>query len=97
MGVSIVAIKSGAEGTRAYTRDARVTRIVDPVTGGDSIGAGDSFDAGFLAAWLRNLPLETCLEIGNRCGRAVASRVGGLAGQITWEKVISQIDLKKHK
>ena len=87
LGVQVVAIKAGAEGARAYTPTTHLTRGVTPVSGGDSIGAGDSFDAGFLAGWLRGLPLETCLEIGTLCGRAVASQVGGLAGQVTWEEV----------
>ena len=42
-------------------------------------------DAGFLAGWLRGLPLDHCLTIASRCGRAVASKSGGLQGQLTWE------------
>jgi sugar/nucleoside kinase (ribokinase family) len=59
-----------------------------PVTGGDSIGAGDSFAAGFLAGWLRGLPLKECLRIAAVCGSSVASKTGGLAGQLRWDEVI---------
>lgn len=86
-GVGVVTVKAGAKGARVYTRDARLERPVEPVSGGDSIGAGDSFDAGFLAGWLRGLPLERCLEIGMACGRSVASKIGGVAGQLTWAEV----------
>ena len=84
-GVRVVALKAGAKGARIFTPDVRLERAVVPVSGGDSIGAGDSFDAGFLAGWLRGLPLERCLEIGMACGRAVASKIGGVAGQLSWD------------
>lgn len=87
MGVQIVTLKNGSKGARIVTRETSIERPVVPVTGGDSIGAGDSFDAGFLAGWLRGMPLERCLEIGMACGRGVASRIGGVAGQPTWEQL----------
>ena len=49
----------------------------------DTTGAGDSFDAGFLSAYLRNTRLTDCLRIGNACGALSATRVGGTAGQPT--------------
>jgi len=61
--------------------------VVPPAVGGDSVGAGDSFDAGFLAGWLRGLPLKQCLDVACHCGRSVASAIGGLQGQPTWEAV----------
>jgi len=84
-GVRVVALKAGAKGARIYTPSEQLERPVIPVSGGDSIGAGDSFDAGFLAGWLRGLPLERCLEIGMACGRSVASKIGGVAGQLNWD------------
>jgi sugar/nucleoside kinase (ribokinase family) len=87
LGVRLVTIKNGSKGARLISRDTSIERPVQPVTGGDSIGAGDSFDAGFLAGWLRGLPLERCLEIGMACGRGVASRIGGVAGQPFWHDV----------
>ena len=86
-GVRIVTLKNGSKGARVITRETSLERPVVPVSGGDSIGAGDSFDAGFLAGWLRGLPLERCLEIGMACGRGVAGQIGGVAGQPTWEEL----------
>lgn len=87
LGVRVVVIKRGAQGAAAYTAQGCLEQGVTPVSGGDSIGAGDSFDAGFLAGWLRGLPLERCLAIAAACGRSVAAQVGGLAGQPRWEDV----------
>jgi sugar/nucleoside kinase (ribokinase family) len=88
-GVRIVTIKAGARGAQVYAGLAVLERGVAPVTGGDSIGAGDSFDAGFLSGWLRGLPLGACLEIASACGRSVASQIGGLAGQLKWDEVLA--------
>ncbi len=81
-GVRLVTVKLGADGALVDDGQASLQRKVAPVSGGDSIGAGDSFDAGFLAGWLRGLPLERCLELACACGSSVAAKVGGLAGQL---------------
>jgi sugar/nucleoside kinase (ribokinase family) len=86
-GVSMVTIKAGANGAAAYAPGNQWQRAAVPVKLGDSIGAGDSFDAGFLAGWLRGMPVDDCLRIAAACGSSVASRVGGLAGQLRWEDV----------
>ena len=85
MGTKYVIIKQGENGAMASDGNHTITERVDPVTGGDSIGAGDSFDAGFLAGWLNKMRLEECIHIGCICGRSVAASVGGIEGQPTWE------------
>ena len=85
-GVKVVTVKAGARGAAVYSAGGKFKRGVEPVRGGDSIGAGDSFDAGFLAGWLHGLDLERCLKVGMACGRAVAAKIGGLAGQLTWKE-----------
>jgi sugar/nucleoside kinase (ribokinase family) len=57
---------------------------VDPI---DSTGAGDSFDAGFLHAWLRDLPLFDCLRWGSACGSLSTRSIGGTAGQASASEV----------
>jgi sugar/nucleoside kinase (ribokinase family) len=96
-GASLIAIKRGAQGARLYAGgDVLDCAAVAPAAsdhGGaaDSVGAGDSFDAGFLAAWLRKMPLARCLEMACACGRAVAGAAGGLAGQLAWDEVQQQV------
>ncbi len=86
-GVSLVAVKRGSEGASVYGGAERLHREVIPVSGGDSVGAGDSFDAGFLASWLRGLPLDRCLDIACCCGQAVAEAIGRLSGQPDWNTI----------
>lgn len=84
-GVSLVALKEGQAGASLYHKEEEYRLRLSPATGGDTIGAGDSFDAGLLAGWLRGLSLDQCLAIASRCGRSVAGKSGGLQGQLTWE------------
>ena len=80
--VSTLVIKRDLRGAAAWQGGREVAATVEPApSGGDGIGAGDSFGAGFLAAWLAGQPLETCLQIGCQCGRGAASAIGGTRGQ----------------
>lgn len=87
IGVAITAIKLGTDGAVMAAGNQRFSCVLPEVTGGDSIGAGDSFDAGLLAGWLRGLPMADCLKIASHCGREAASQVGGLSGQPDWAQV----------
>jgi sugar/nucleoside kinase (ribokinase family) len=51
---------------------------VSPV---DTTGAGDSFAAGFVHAFLSGRDLHGCLLEGNACGALSTLQVGGTGGQ----------------
>lgn len=75
--VPLVAMKRGAGGAligRGNERFSAAPVCVSPV---DTIGAGDSFDAGFLAAWLRGADAATCGRAGNIAGALSTLRPGG--------------------
>jgi sugar/nucleoside kinase (ribokinase family) len=88
LGTNVIAVKQGSKGALVSDDQLTYPCTVEPVSGGDSVGAGDSFDAGFLAGWLRGMPLDKALKLGCACGRSVASQVGGVKGQLTWEEAI---------
>jgi len=84
LGPGVVAVKLGAAGALAVTADGRVGRVAAvPVEPVDTTGAGDSFDAGFLAAWLAGRSLDACLAIGAACGALSTRGIGGTAAQPT--------------
>ena len=75
--VSLVVMKRGQNGVLAR-RGKEVFEATPPKTGMvDSIGAGDSFDAGFLHRYVRGESLEECLRFGNLTGAFSTSRQGG--------------------
>ncbi len=65
---SAVVVKNGAEGAMANFGTMGFRSKAFEVTPLDTTGAGDSFNAGFLAAYLQNMPIKTCLRWGNYCG-----------------------------
>ena len=78
-----IALKRGAEGALVATATGSFMAPVEPVERVvDAIGAGDSFDAGFVAAWLSGLPLPECATWANACGRASTQAQGGIQGQL---------------
>lgn len=79
--VPITVVKMGAKG--AMLRSGEVSLHVDApdVQVVDSIGAGDSFDAGFVYGYLKGLSLKQCLEIGIICGSLNTTKPGGISGQ----------------
>ena len=75
----LVVLKSGAEGSFAYTAAGMIhapALVVDPI---DTTGAGDCFNAGFMAAYLRGDALETQLRLGNICGGLSTTAHGTIA------------------
>lgn len=81
--VQCAVIKRGPRGAMAIQNGAIAIHSGFKVNALDTTGAGDSFDAGFVSAYLRKAPLTECVRIGNACGALSATRVGGTAGQPT--------------
>jgi len=85
--VNCAVIKRGARGATAMQSEKRFNDSGFKIRAVDTTGAGDSFDAGFLSAYLRKAPLDECLRIGNACGALSAMSVGGTAGQPTQQEL----------
>jgi len=73
----LVVIKRGAQGVIA--RQGRATFSDAPKTDTfvDAVGAGDSFDAGFIHQFIRGAKIEDCLKFGNVAGALSVIRAGG--------------------
>ena len=78
-GVRAVALKLGASGAALLCDGTIWLREAYPVNPVDTTGAGDCFDAGFIAAWLQGESPETCLQIANTCGALSTRRLGGIS------------------
>ncbi len=84
LGARVVAVKLGASGALAVTGGRPAVRCPAlPVQPVDTTGAGDAFDAGFVAAWLAGRSLEASLSLGVACGSLSTLGIGGTATQPT--------------
>jgi sugar/nucleoside kinase (ribokinase family) len=77
----VVAVKCGPAGAVAVEGEEAVRAAAPAVDVADTIGAGDAFDAGFVAARLSGWPLERCLRLGVACGSLSTRAVGGTSAQ----------------
>ncbi len=75
--VPVVVVKLGERGAMAQRGAERFVSPPVKVDLVDAVGAGDSFDAGFLHQYLRGADLETCLANGNLAGALSTTRAGG--------------------
>jgi sugar/nucleoside kinase (ribokinase family) len=88
----VVVVKDGADGGFAASPDGSVVRapglVLDVV---DTTGAGDSFDAGFLAAWLDQRPLAEAVRWAAVAGSLSTRGAGGTGGQATRAEVVAEL------
>jgi sugar/nucleoside kinase (ribokinase family) len=73
----LVIMKRGEKGAIAR-RGSEIVEASSPrIAAVDTIGAGDSFDAGFLHQFIRGAKIEECLRYGNLAGALSTTRSGG--------------------
>jgi fructokinase len=88
-GVKVVLVTEGAKGATAYTARGKVTVSAPKIVVADTVGAGDTFNAGFLAALdragllskaavaeLSEEALRDALSLGTRAAAVTCSRAG---------------------
>jgi sugar/nucleoside kinase (ribokinase family) len=78
----LVVVKAGPEGAYAVQPDGEVTTTAGPSAAVvDTTGAGDTFDAAFVDAWLDGAGIPAALHRGAQAGALAVQSVGGTAGQ----------------
>jgi sugar/nucleoside kinase (ribokinase family) len=76
-------VKRGGDGAVALLDGAAISVHGPRVTPVDTVGAGDGFDAGFLAGRLTSGDFAEALALGCACGALSTRATGGTAGQAT--------------
>ena len=79
----LVVVKRGREGAAARTPAGEARHPGVAVEAVDATGAGDSFDAGFLAAWLGGVEIGEALALACACGALSTRAPGGVDAQPT--------------
>jgi sugar/nucleoside kinase (ribokinase family) len=75
--VPLLIVKRGSEGATAWRGDQCWSVASERAQVVDAVGAGDSFNAGFLHAWLRGWTIERALTFDNLIGGLSVSASGG--------------------
>ncbi len=84
----LVVVKCGAEGAMTLQGDRVLHSPGFQVNAVDTTGAGDSFDAGFIYAYVVcKMPLAAALRFANACGALSTTGYGGTAAQPTLQQV----------
>jgi sugar/nucleoside kinase (ribokinase family) len=87
-----VVVKLGEDGAFACRAGEPLHRVrAMRLESVDTTGAGDAFDAGFLAAWLDGQGLRECLRWGAASGALSTRALGGIAAQATREEVMASL------
>ena len=89
--VKLVVVKLGPHGCLAVSGDELVHAPGYSVTVADTTCCGDAFNAGFLQAWLHDLPLSECLAQGNAAGALIATGPGNAADLLSEEAIMGLI------
>jgi sugar/nucleoside kinase (ribokinase family) len=85
----VVVTKDGADGALAAHGERLVRAAAPTIEAVDTTGAGDAFDAGYLASMLAGDPLERSLAIANACGALSTLALGGVDAQPTMDEVLT--------
>jgi sugar/nucleoside kinase (ribokinase family) len=89
--VETLAIKLGAQGALGVRKSQKIRVPSIPVKVIDTVGAGDSFDAGFIYGYLNNWPLEKTLRVAAICGARSTQAAGGTSAQATLDEVMREL------
>jgi sugar/nucleoside kinase (ribokinase family) len=93
--IPVIAVKKGKVGAIARQGSEFKTVPAMRVKVKDTVGAGDSFDSGFLYGYLYGFGVEKSLKLASVCGSLSTTEAGGIAGQCTLSKAMPY--LKKLK
>ncbi len=86
-GCRMVVITAGAEGADGYDGESfYFVPAYRPEKVASTVGAGDSFAAGCLAAIIKGLELPEAMKIGAANAASVVQHIGAKHGLLTWEQ-----------
>ncbi len=75
-----IVVKNGSSGSYLWCKNEELTKpafLNNNIV--DCIGAGDSFDAGFISKYIQGKTNDECLDFANLCGAINTTQAGGTA------------------
>lgn len=90
--VPIVIIKRGGDGAQLFSDEGCYAANAIEGVVADTVGAGDSFDGGFVYGFLSGRSQKESLNIGCICGSLSARQYGGVKGQPLLDELLCFIN-----
>ena len=92
---NIIVVKNSIEGATVFYKDEIIEQSAFINNDfADAIGAGDSFNAGFISCYIQNESLKKCAEVGAICGAVNTTANGGTTAFESFDAV-QKIALEK--
>jgi sugar/nucleoside kinase (ribokinase family) len=91
--VAIISVKKGKYGASTYVDNKIINMCSIDVAKIDAVGAGDSYDGGFIYGYLTGKDLETCTQLGCVCGSLNTREVGGTKGQPKFKELLENLEI----
>jgi sugar/nucleoside kinase (ribokinase family) len=89
--VGLVAVKCGARGAQLRAGSLQISAASIPVDVVDTVGAGDSFDAGFITGFLSGWDYGRSLRLAAVCGALSTRAAGGTPAQATMAEALTYL------
>ncbi len=89
--VNTVVVKMGNEGSFLFDTKAKLEKTLPAYKNEqvvDAIGAGDSFNAGFIFKYLQSASLEECQRFANLCGAINTTAAGGTTAFQNYQQIM---------
>jgi sugar/nucleoside kinase (ribokinase family) len=90
LGPSVFLITKGDAGCNIYSKDAEINVPIYKTKAVDAAGAGDAFNAGFMAAHIRGFDVYDSVKVGNATASFIVEEWGCQTNLPTWEKVMER-------
>jgi ribokinase len=90
LGPKVFLITRGSRGCNLYSREAEIKIPIYKTQVVDASGAGDAFNAGFIAAQVRDFDLYESVKVGNVTASFVVEKWGCQTNLPNWEAVMER-------
>ena len=90
LGPKIFLITMGKRGCNLYTNDTEIKVPSFKTTVADASGAGDAFNAGFIAGYLNGFDTFNSVKLGNATASFIVEKWGCQSNLPTWEAVMER-------
>lgn len=89
--IPVIAVKKGKDGAAIFAGGKVFNTPAVDVEKVDAVGAGDSFDAGFVYGFLSGRSIEECAQLGSITGSLSIRKAGGTRGQPRLEETLKYL------